>query len=139
MKSIRYAGNGDEQVAPGPVPDRFAGYPSAWLQDAATARRVAYGPAECFLIRRILFLEIGRRASPFLGVELYHLDLARRLRGSGYQCVWVPDVQLYAVDDEPSHPDEHWRRVGRLVDRRVLEQLCGDAERIPAKAAGHQP
>jgi hypothetical protein len=84
-------------------------------------------------------LEIARRPGPFVGVELYHLELARRLRGSGYQCVWVPDVQLYAVDDQPAQPDEHWRRVGRLVDRRVLEQLSGDPVNPSANAPGDQP
>ncbi|HEX3209559.1 MAG TPA: hypothetical protein VHQ91_09285 [Geminicoccaceae bacterium] len=136
-ESIRYAGNGD---GPSPsTPDRFAGYPSAWLRDGAAAASVGHGPAECFLVRRSLFLEIARRPGPFVGVELYHLELARRLRGSGYQCVWVPDVQLYAVDDQPAQPDEHWRRVGRLVDRRVLEQLSGDPVNPSANAPGDQP
>ena len=123
-ESIRYAGHEEQRTESSPVPDRLTGYPSAWLRDVGDAASVAHGPAGCFLIRRALFLELGCEPGPFVGVELYHLDLARRLRARGYECVWVPDVHLYGVDDDPPPTDEHWRRVGRLVDRRVLEQLC---------------
>jgi hypothetical protein len=136
-ESIRYAGQADGPLGTSSAPDRFAGYPRAWLREAAAAT-VAHGPAECFLVRRSLFLDVARRPAPLVGVELYHVELARRLRASGYQCVWVPDVQLYAVDDRPAHPDEHWRRVGRLVDRRVLEQLRGEPVSLYANASDPQ-
>ena len=138
-ESIRYAGREEQRIDGAPVPERLAGYPSAWLRDQAAAASVAHGPAGCFLIRRALFLELGRQPGPFVGVELYHLDLARRLRARGYECVWVPDVQLYAVDDGPPPTDAHWQRVGRLVDRRNLEQLCGAPERVTPIVLGGRP
>lgn len=118
--SIRYAGrepviadsaDGTESAA------RFQGYSRHWLERQGTAP-VGGITSECCLMPRRLFLNVGGFTRDLVGPAFKDDDLSLRLRAAGAQCLWVPGVELYALDDEPKdHIDDKWTRACRLVDQ----------------------
>jgi hypothetical protein len=42
-------------------------------------------------------------------------DLFLRMQKAGVRIAWVPDVELYALD-EPVSPDAYWARTGEMID-----------------------
>ncbi len=94
----------------------FHGYPRHWLA-GAEPQAVTGGTIECCLMRKTAFSALGGFSHEFMAAELKNLDFGLRLRASGREQRWVPDVILYAWDDGEGGPDEYWMRVRRLVDQ----------------------
>lgn len=128
-ESIRFAGQPlDAGATPLPSSARLAGYPADWLSERAPMAVAAAAP-ECCLIRRSLFQELNGFSRALVGPALKGLDFSLKVRGHGRACTWVPDIRLYALDDdsEPAEPD-YWLRVGQMVDRWAFErQWCAPA------------
>lgn len=127
--SIRFAGQPlDAGAVPLPSSARLAGYPADWLTERAPVA-VAAAALECCLVRRSLFQELNGFSRALVGPALKGLDFSLKVRGHGRACTWVPDIRLYALDDdsEPGEPD-YWLRVGQMVDRWAFErQWCAPA------------
>lgn len=122
-ESIRFAGRPlDADTATLPSSGRLTGYPADWLTERAPVAVAAVAP-ECCLLRRSLFEELKGFSRALVGPELKSLDFSLKVRGKGGTCTWVPDIRLYALDDEAetSAPD-YWLRIGQMVDRWAFEQ-----------------
>lgn len=121
-ESIKFAGQRTSAGAP-PTIDRasltrFAGYARHWLPDEGGAPvPVQVGTIECCLIPKRVFAAMGGFARDYVGAEWKGPDFFLRLRAAGYSCLWVPTVEMVALDDpaEAGEP-EYWRQTGRLVD-----------------------
>ncbi|MCR6631660.1 MAG: hypothetical protein NVV74_17335 [Magnetospirillum sp.] len=119
-ESIKFAGN---RATAGDTIDRtaltrFAGYARHWLPDEGGAPvPVQVGTIECCLIPKRVFAAMGGFARDYVGAEWKGPDFFLRLRAAGFSCLWVPSVEMVALDDpgETSEP-EYWRQTGRLVD-----------------------
>lgn len=121
-ESIKFAG---QHTTAGAVPSvertsltRFAGYARHWLPDEGGAPvQVQVGTIECCLIPKRVFAAMGGFARDYVGAEWKGPDFFLRLRAAGYSCLWVPTVEMVALDD-PAEADEpeYWRQTGRLVD-----------------------
>lgn len=118
--SIRYAGR-DPVIGDGAdgmaSAARFQGYSRHWLERQATSA-VGGITGECCLMPRRLFLNVGGFGRDLVGPAFKDDDLSLRLRAAGAQCLWVPGVELYALDDEPADlANDKWTRACRLVDQ----------------------
>lgn len=117
-ESIKFAGQPAGKFAGQRSLSRLAGYPRHWLADEGTAPvPVQSGTVECCLIPKRLFAELGGFARDFVGAEWKGPDFFLRLRATGRTCLWVPTVEMVALDDpsDAAEPD-YWRQAGRLVD-----------------------
>jgi hypothetical protein len=51
------------------------------------------------------------------------VDFCLKLRASGHVCLWLPTVQLTALDETPrEQAQEYWLQTGGLVDRWGFER-----------------
>lgn len=122
-ESIRFAGQPlDGSSGSLPFSARLAGYPADWLSERAPVAVAAAAP-ECCLVRRSLFQELNGFSRALVGPELKSLDFSLKVRGHGRACTWVPEIRLYALDDdsETREPD-YWLRIGQMVDRWAFER-----------------
>jgi GT2 family glycosyltransferase len=114
--SIRFAGSTElPDFKAGVLIERFRGYGRHWLEGEQPAS-VWTGTAECCLIRKKLFFEIGGFSRQFMDADLKTLDFGLRLRAAGSKFYWVPSVTMYALDCDTGQTSEYWSRVRRLVD-----------------------
>ena len=95
--------------------ERFRGYGRHWLEGEEPAAIWA-GTAECCVVWKELFFEIGGFSQRFMDADLKTLDLGLRLRAAGRKFYWIPSVTMYALDCNCGEPSEYWSRVRRLVD-----------------------
>ncbi|MGE5548520.1 MAG: glycosyltransferase family 2 protein [Solirubrobacterales bacterium] len=121
-ESIKFAGQrAGKKMAP--LADRhglvrFAGYARHWLPDEGSAPvAVQAGTVECCLIPKRVFTALGGFARDFVGPDWKGPDFFLRLRAAGYACLWIPSVEMMALDDpSEAREPEYWRQTGRLVD-----------------------
>lgn len=119
-ESIKFAGSraGTGDAIDRTALTRFAGYARHWLPDEGGAPvPVQVGTIECCLIPKRVFAAMGGFARDYVGAEWKGPDFFLRLRAAGFSCLWVPSVEMVALDDpaEAGEP-EYWRQTGRLVD-----------------------
>lgn len=117
-ESIKFAGQRPGACIDRAALTRFAGYARHWLPDEGGAPvPVQVGTIECCLIPKRVFAAMGGFARDYVGAEWKGPDFFLRLRAAGYACLWVPSVEMVALDDpaETAEP-EYWRQTGRLVD-----------------------
>lgn len=117
-ESIRFAGQPvDDDTPPLASSSRLAGYSTGWITDCQPMA-VAAVAFECCLMRRSLFEELGGFPRTLVGPELKSLAFSLKARDHGSICTWMPNVRLFALDNdnETSEP-AYWRRVGQIVDR----------------------
>lgn len=115
--SVRFAGTeAAADPAEGEVCDRYRGYGHHWL-DGAKARPVLAGSADCCIVRKEVFFQVGGFSQEFVCAEWRSRDFGLRLKAAGGKFYWLPSLRMYAIDDDRSEPQDYWMRVRRLVDR----------------------
>ncbi len=113
--SIKYAGierRGDDGHFLTP---NLAGYARHWLASGET-RSVDAATMECCVLTRKAFDAVGGFSKDYVHPDPKGIDLSIKIRAAGFRCLWAPDVQLYAVDENRSEESEYWTQTGRLVD-----------------------
>lgn len=120
-ESIKFAGRQTEAHAPIRADrhalGRMTGYARHWLPREPAPVEVGMGTMECCLMPKRVFAEMGGFARDYVGAEWKAPDFFLRLRAAGHTCLWVPSVEMVALDEpgETVEPD-YWRQTGRLVD-----------------------
>ncbi|MCU4178174.1 glycosyltransferase family 2 protein [Bosea sp. BH3] len=97
--SIRWAGawlEGEGQNRR--IANRFVGYPLDAIGNLGPME-VAAGASECCVLSRAAFIEAGGFARNYFTTAEKGLDLCLKLRMQGAPSIWVPEVEVYAVDD----------------------------------------
>ncbi len=119
--SIRWAGawlegeGTDRRVA-----NRFVGYPLDAIGNLGPME-VAAGASECCIVSRAAFLEVGGFSRNYFTTAEKGLDLCLKLRMSGAPSLWVPEVEVYVVDDgEMARP--HVGALAELADRTSFDR-----------------
>lgn len=119
--SIRWAGawlegEGTERR----ICNRFVGYPLDAIGSLGPVE-VAAGAMECCVLARAAFIEAGGFARGYFTTGEKGLDLGLRLRMGGAPSVWVPEVEIYVVDDgELARP--HLGALAALADRTSFDR-----------------
>lgn len=97
--SIRWAGawlEGEGQNRR--IANRFVGYPLDAIGNLGPME-VAAGASECCVLSRAAFVEASGFARNYFTTAEKGLDLCLKLRMQGAPSIWVPEVEVYAVDD----------------------------------------
>lgn len=119
--SIRWAGawmEGEGQDRR--VYNRFVGYPLDAIGDLGPME-VAAGAAECCVLSRTAFIEADGFARNYFTTSEKGLDLCLKLRMNGAPSLWVPEVEIYVVDDgETARP--HVGALAQLADRASFDR-----------------
>ncbi|WP_332684829.1 glycosyltransferase family 2 protein [Bosea sp. (in: a-proteobacteria)] len=97
--SIRWAGawlegEGTERR----VYNRFVGYPLEAIGSLGPME-VAAGATECCVLSRAAFIEAGGFSRNYFTTGEKGLDLCLKLRMHGAPSLWVPEVEIYVVED----------------------------------------
>jgi hypothetical protein len=96
---------------------QFAGYSRHWLKTLEVTRVQAV-TAECCLLPRRLFAEVGGFSKEYVSPDYKGLDLSLKIEAAGRACLWAPMVELFAVDDQQTAgAAEYWHRTGLVIDR----------------------
>lgn len=119
--SIRWAGAWmDGEGANRRVYNRFVGYPLDAIGNLGPME-VAAGATECCVLSRAAFVEAGGFARNYFTTAEKGLDLCLKLRMNGAPSVWVPEVEIYVVDDgEMARP--HVGALAQLADRASFDR-----------------
>ncbi|KFC70030.1 hypothetical protein FG93_03045 [Bosea sp. LC85] len=119
--SIRWAGAWMEgEGASRRVFNRFVGYPLDAIGNLGPME-VAAGATECCVMSRAAFIEAGGFARNYFTTAEKGLDLCLKLRMNGFPSVWVPEVEIYVVDDgEMARP--HLVSLAQLADRSSFDR-----------------
>ena len=80
---------------------------------------VAAGASECCVLSRAAFIEVGGFARNYFTTAEKGLDLCLKLRMAGSPSLWVPDVEVYAVDDAET---PHAGVLAQLADRTSFDR-----------------
>jgi len=119
--SIRWAGawlEGEGQNRR--IANRFVGYPLDAIGNLGPME-VAAGASECCVLSRAAFVEAGGFARNYFTTAEKGLDLCLKLRMQGAPSLWVPEVEVYAVDDgETAAP--HLGALAQLADRTSFDR-----------------
>ena len=122
--SIRFAGI--QQISAQSAVSQYAGYSRDWLRGRETATQIVAVQAastDCALIPRSVFLEAGGFSHDFVGTDYKGVDFCLKLRAAGHVCLWLPTVELIALDENPrEQAQEYWLQTGGLVDRWGFER-----------------
>ena len=101
---------------------QYAGYSRDWLKGREIAT-VQAASTDCALIPRSVFLETGGFSGDFVGTDYKSVDFCLKLRAAGHVCLWLPTVQLIALDETPrEQAQEYWLQTGGFVDRWGFER-----------------
>jgi hypothetical protein len=119
--SIRWAGAWLEGEGPARrIANRFVGYPLESIGSLGPME-VAAGATECCVMSRAAFIEVGGFARNYFTPSEKGLDLCLKLRMAGAPSLWVPDVEVYVVDDgETARP--HAGALAQLADRTSFDR-----------------
>jgi hypothetical protein len=118
--SIRFAGI--QQISAQSAVSQYAGYSRDWLKGREIAN-VQAASTDCALIPRTVFLEAGGFSRDFVGTDYKSVDFCLKLRAAGHACLWLPTVELIALDETPrEQAQEYWLQTGGLVDRWGFER-----------------
>lgn len=112
-----------------------AGYPLGVLSAGAPMPTLA-AVLECCAFTRSAFEQASGFSAGYALAALKGVDLFLRMRAAGVAVHWVPEVELYALDDAAGSED-HGTRVGALVDGWAFRATWAEraAELAPAVAA----
>lgn len=119
--SIRWAGAWMEgEGSNRRVFNRFVGYPLDAIGNLGPME-VAAGATECCVLSRAAFVEAGGFARNYFTTAEKGLDLCLKLRMNGAPSIWVPEVEIYVVDDaETARP--HVGALASLADRTSFDR-----------------
>jgi hypothetical protein len=116
--SIRYAGiDGIRFLSAAPFADvaaERAGYPRGWMASAAVTPTLV-AALDCCAMTRSAFEAVDGFGGGYALPALQGPDLFLRMRLAGVRIAWLPDVELYALDDAVSS-DAYWARTGEMID-----------------------
>ncbi|OLS63535.1 glycosyltransferase [Pseudomonas putida] len=106
----------------GAVHSPFMGEPTeagGYMQRLQVAQSYSALGADCLLVRRQLFLELGGLDDAAFSIAFSDVDLGLRMRQAGYLSVWTPRARL--VLDRPAGPapdaEEEAQRQVQLVEQ----------------------
>lgn len=115
----------------------LAGLPARAVGTLATARSVTQGNLSCCLVPRaaLALIADGGVWTTSFGQAASFLS---RLAAAGVGCLWLPAVQVYAVDDAPEPAGQPG--VGRLVDGWRLREALREASSLSdtTRTGGHR-
>ncbi len=118
--SIRWAGAWLEGEGAGRrVFNRFVGYPLDAIGNLGP-REVAAGATECCVMSRNAFLEADGFSRSYFTPSEKGLDLCLKLRMNGVPSLWVPEVEIYVVEDAETRP--HVGALINLADRTSFDR-----------------
>jgi O-antigen biosynthesis protein len=118
--SIRFAGI--QQISAQSAVSQYAGYSRDWLKGRELTT-VQAASTDCALLPRAAFLSAGGFSTDFVGTDFKGVDFCLKLRAAGHVCLWLPTVQLIALDEQPrEQAQEYWLQTGGLVDRWGFER-----------------
>lgn len=118
--SIRWAGAWLEGEGAGRrVYNRFVGYPLDAIGSLGPME-VAAGATECCVMSRNAFLEADGFSRGYFTTGEKGLDLCLKLRMNGVPSLWVPEVEVYVVEDAESRP--HVGALVSLADRASFDR-----------------
>ncbi|EWY39648.1 hypothetical protein N825_06070 [Skermanella stibiiresistens SB22] len=118
--SIRFAGI--QRISSEATVSQYAGYSRDWLRGREIAT-VQAATTDCALIPKALYLETGGFSRDFVGSDFKSVDFCLKLRAAGHVCLWLPTVELIALDETPrEQAQEYWLQTGGLVDRWGFER-----------------
>lgn len=90
-----------------------------YLQRLQVAQNYSALGADCLLVRRQLFLDLGGLNEGAFSIAFSDVDLGLRLRQAGYLCVWTPRARL-VLDRPPApapEPEQEAQRQVLLVEQ----------------------
>lgn len=126
--SVRFAGSRANGWAPPKSVAKltaYAGYARHWLAQEAMRIEAAIPvhaiAAECCLIRRAMFDEVGGFSGDTVGGAFKALDLSLKLRSARRQCLWAAGIEMLAPDERLGEVDQA-ARVSGLVERWGFER-----------------
>jgi hypothetical protein len=118
--SIRWAGAWLEgEGANRRVYNRFVGYPLDAIGSLGPME-VAAGATECCVMSRAAFIEADGFSRNYFTTGEKGLDLCLKLRMNGAPSVWVPEVEVYVVEDSEARP--HVGALVNLADRTSFDR-----------------
>lgn len=118
--SIRWAGAWlDGEGASRRVYNRFVGYPLEAIGSLGPME-VAAGATECCVLSRAAFIEAGGFSRNYFTTGEKGLDLCLKLRMNGAPSLWVPEVEVYVVEDGETRP--HVGSLTSLADRTSFDK-----------------
>lgn len=119
--SIRWAGAWLDGEGPERrVYNRFVGYPLEAIGSLGPME-VAAGATECCVLSRAAFIEADGFSRNYFTTGEKGLDLCLKLRMNGAPSLWVPEVEVYVVDDaETARP--HVGVLASLADRTSFDR-----------------
>jgi hypothetical protein len=118
--SIRWAGAWlDGEGADRRVYNRFVGYPLEAIGSLGPME-VAAGATECCVLSRAAFIEAGGFSRNYFTTGEKGLDLCLKLRMNGAPSLWVPEVEVYVVEDGEARP--HVGSLTSLADRTSFDK-----------------
>ncbi|UEM22410.1 hypothetical protein JL100_006595 [Skermanella mucosa] len=118
--SIRFAGI--QRISADSAVSQYAGYSRDWLKGREITQ-VQAASTDCALLPRAAFLEAGGFSRDFVGSDYKGVDFCLKLRAGGHACLWLPTVELIALDEGPrDQAQEYWLQTGGLVDRWGFER-----------------
>lgn len=118
--SIRWAGAWLDGEGPERrVYNRFVGYPLEAIGSLGPME-VAAGATECCVLSRAAFIEAGGFSRNYFTTGEKGLDLCLKLRMNGAPSLWVPEVEVYVVEDGEARP--HVGSLTSLADRTSFDK-----------------
>ena len=103
---------------------------------ALVAQDVSCVTAACMVVRRDVFLDIGR-FDEALALAYNDIDLCLRLRAAGWRIVWTPSARLYHREStstgrhDADEREEEWERETSLMRSRWARELNADPHYNP--------
>jgi hypothetical protein len=91
-----------------------AGYPRGWASGAPRGASLA-GALECCALTASALERAGGFSGGFVLPHLRAVDFFLRLREAGGEVEWLPEVELYALEESGSAAD-YVQRTGELID-----------------------
>lgn len=118
--SIRWAGAWLDGEGPNRrIYNRFVGYPLEAIGSLGPME-VAAGATECCVLSRAAFIEAGGFSRNYFTTGEKGLDLCLKLRMNGAPSLWVPEVEVYVVEDGETRP--HVGSLTSLADRASFDK-----------------
>jgi hypothetical protein len=116
--SLRFSGLDEVRFLDGPpyvdCHASRAGYPRGWASGAGRGPSLA-GALECCALTASALDRAGGFSGGFVLPHLRGVDFFLRLREAGGEVEWLPDVELYALEDVAATSD-YVQRTGELID-----------------------
>ena len=97
------------------ITSAFAGYPRDWLRGGDLTPVLA-ATTECCVLSRATLRQVGGFSHEFVAPELKSTDFMLKARIAGIPSLWLPTVELVALDERCDDEGAYWFRNRLVVD-----------------------